>query len=68
MKIKEITFNFLVPNDDETRTRLIQLLTDIPHEVDDNQFLVSAAVAKRIHNRLEYEGLDCDWGFFTISY
>lgn len=68
MKAKEFTVNFLMPNDDETRIRLIQLLTNIPHEIRDNMFIVSAMVAKRIHRRLEAEELDCDWGAFTDSY
>lgn len=68
MRAKDFTVNFLVPNDDETRIRLIQLLTNIPHEIHDNMFIVSAMVAKRIHRQLEAEELDCDWGVFTDSY
>lgn len=60
--------DFLIPNNLETKSRLLELLQGKKYKQDGDDFYMSEEQAEDISNQLDREELSCDWGTSSISY
>ena len=54
--------HMLIPNDDFSRRRLIDLLEGVEHEIRGGDFYVTGADGDRLWEQLVEEGFTCDLG------
>jgi hypothetical protein len=57
--------DFLIPNTDQARQRLEELLTGEKWEKRGTDYGMRESLARKISDRLDREDLECDWGTYS---
>ena len=55
----------LIPNTDQARQRLEELLAGEKWEKRGNDYVMKESLARKISDRLDREDLECDWGTYS---
>jgi hypothetical protein len=57
--------DFLIPNTDQARQRLEELLVGEKWEKRGNDYVMTESLARKMSDRLDREDHDCDWGTYS---
>lgn len=57
--------DFLIPNNEQARQRLEELLAGEKWEKRGNDYVMKESLARKISDRLDREDLECDWGTYS---